>query len=55
MLDKSGNVEFAGDAGDEVLINENGKIRKSGTITDVNDQKVKTNGDYKVESKKDDD
>ncbi len=55
LLDKSGNVEFAGDAGDEVLINENGKIRKSGTITDVNDQKVKTNGDYKVESKKDDD
>ena len=41
-------------AGSEVLINENGKIKRSGTTTDVNDQRVRVS-DYVVTSVEDDD
>ena len=54
LVNKSGNVEFSSPDNDpttgnavQVLINENGKIRKSGTVTDVNDQRVTVNN-YKV-------
>ncbi len=47
FYDKKGNVEFYGDADDQILINENGKIKKSGKVEDVDDVDVRVN-DYIV-------
>ena len=44
LINKSNKVEISTEDGDtELLINEKGKIRKSGTITDVNGDKVSAN------------
>ncbi len=47
FYDKKGNVEFYGDADDQILINENGKIKKSGKVEDVDDVDIRVN-DYIV-------
>ena len=53
-LYEKGDTEPAVTAGSQVLLNENGKIKKSGTTTDINDQKVRVNN-YVVVSVEDDD
>ena len=47
FYDKKGNVEFYGKGSDRVLINENGKIKKSGKVKDVDDRDVRVD-DYIV-------
>ena len=42
-LYEKGETEPAVKAGNYILLNENGKIKKSGTTTDINDQKVRVN------------
>ncbi len=53
-LYEKGDSEPCVTAGNDVLINENGKIKKSGTVTDVNGQKVRVTN-YVVTSVEDDD
>ena len=53
-LYEKGDSEPAVTAGSQVLLNENGKIKKSGTTTDVNGQKVKV-ANYVVTSVEEDD
>ncbi len=53
-LYEKGDEEPAVKAGSQVLLNENGKIKKSGTVTDINDQKVKVSN-YVVTSVEEDD
>ena len=53
-LYEKGDTEHAVTAGSQVLLNENGKIKKSGTVTDINDQKVRVS-DYVVTSVEEDD
>ena len=47
FYDKSGNVEIYGNATDKILINENGKLKQGGSVTDVNEVKVSVS-DYIV-------
>ncbi len=51
--DTPGVDEPVVEAGSRVLINENGKIKRSGTTTDINDQRVRVS-DYVVVSVEDD-
>lgn len=53
-LYEKGDTEPAVTAGSQVLLNENGKIKKSGTVTDINDQKVRVSN-YIVTSVEEDD
>ena len=53
LTDKSGKKVLV-PAGTEILINENGKIKQSGTTTDINDQKVSVSN-YAVTIAKDKD
>ena len=52
-LYEKGDTEPAVTAGSQVLLNENGKIKKSGTVTDINDQKVRVSN-YVVTSVEED-
>ena len=53
-LYEKGDTEPAVTAGSQVLLNKNGKIKKSGTVTDINDQKVRVSN-YIVTSVEEDD
>ena len=53
-LYEKGDTEPAVTAGSQVLLNENGKIKKSGTVTDVDGYKV-TVKDYIVTLQQDED
>ena len=52
--DEQTEENIAVPAGSQILLNENGKIKKSGTVTDINDQKVKVSN-YVVTSVEEDD
>ena len=41
LVDKKGNVVVSGSATDQILLNENGKIKLSGSVKDVNEDTVK--------------
>ena len=51
FTDKSGKTEITGSASDEILINENGKVKKSGKAKDVNEEDVHVSN-YIVQPKK---